>query len=113
MVCRCVAVAIGPLSRTSEQGLSLKHTYLLRAQLLVGDLSRQTRTANTDLELKTATMALINALVCAGPGRHSVVFRMHLRMELLQLGMLEILDRLRCVRVCVCACVRVVGACSE
>eukprot|EP00048_Salpingoeca_helianthica_P016237 m.231210 g.231210 ORF g.231210 m.231210 type:complete len:1066 (+) comp18280_c0_seq1:77-3274(+) len=66
-----------------------------RFQMLVGDLSRQTRTINADLELKTATMALINALVCAGPGRHSVVFRMHLRMELLQLGMLEIVDRLR------------------
>ena len=61
----------------------------------MNELSHQTRFPTADMDLKTAALALINAIVCAGPGRHNLAFRLHIRYEFLMLGMMEILDRLK------------------
>lgn len=66
-----------------------------RFQILMNDLSRQTRIPTADMELKTAALALINAIICAGPGRHNTNFRLHIRYEFMMLGMGEILERLK------------------
>ncbi len=47
-------------------------------------------------ELKVAAMGLVNALICAGPGRQHVEFRQHIRYEFFVLGIDAILDKLRC-----------------
>jgi hypothetical protein len=52
------------------------------------------------MDCKTAALALINALICAGPGRDSPTFRSHIRHEFLMLGIDPVLDTLRKVSQC-------------
>lgn len=66
-----------------------------RFQTLVAELSRDTKLSNVDVDAKTAALSLINALICAGPGRTSVHFRMHMRHEFLLLGIDPVIDTLK------------------
>lgn len=66
-----------------------------RFQIIVADLARDTHIGTVDMDCKTAALALINAIICAGPGRDSVTFRMHLRHEFLMLGVDPCIDTLR------------------
>jgi hypothetical protein len=50
-------------------------------------------------DLKVAAMGLVNALVCAGPGRQHVEFRQHIRYEFFVLGLDSIMDRLKLVAI--------------
>ena len=98
--------------------------------MLTSDLARQSRSPSQDIEIKTAVLALINALVCAAPGvypppppltwvllstlhfaiipsselfvtvcdrlgRQNVAFRLHIRLEFLMLGILDIIENLK------------------
>jgi dishevelled associated activator of morphogenesis len=44
-----------------------------------------------DKELQVASMSFINAVICGGPGVN-LEFRMHLRYEFLQLGLMQLID---------------------
>jgi hypothetical protein len=44
-----------------------------------------------DKELQVASMAFINAVTCGGPGGE-FAFRMHIRWEFLQLGLMQLID---------------------
>ncbi|KAJ3413863.1 Dishevelled associated activator of morphogenesis 2 [Chytridiales sp. JEL 0842] len=46
-----------------------------------------------DKELQVASMSFINAVICGGPGVN-LEFRMHLRYEFLQLGLMELIDKI-------------------
>ena len=62
---------------------------------MVAEVARDTQAVAADVESKAAALALLNACVCGGPGRHSAVFRSHLRHDLLALGLTETLTLLR------------------
>ncbi|XP_054651994.1 disheveled-associated activator of morphogenesis 1-like [Dunckerocampus dactyliophorus] len=66
-----------------------------RFQTLVTDLDRSTGRYRDEVNLKTAIMSLINAVLSQGPGETSMEFRMHLRYELLMLGIQPVIDKLR------------------
>jgi len=44
-------------------------------------------------DLQVASMSFINALICGGPGVN-LEFRMHLRFEFLQLGLMQLIDKI-------------------
>lgn len=48
-----------------------------------------------EVNLKTAIMSFVNAVLNYGPGQDSLEFRLHLRYELLLLGIQPAMDRLR------------------
>lgn len=58
-------------------------------------IARDTHLGNLDVDCKTAALALINAIICAGPGRTNSSFRMHMRYEFLMLGLDAVIDTLR------------------
>lgn len=46
-----------------------------------------------DKDLQVASMSFINAVICGGPGE-ALAFRMHMRWEFIQLGLLKLIDRI-------------------
>ena len=63
-------------------------------QSLILDLARSRRENEFEVELKTAIMTLINALLKFGPGQEVVEFRLHLRYEFLMLGIIPLIEKL-------------------
>ncbi|XP_037096556.1 disheveled-associated activator of morphogenesis 1 isoform X1 [Syngnathus acus] len=66
-----------------------------RFQTLVTDLDRATGRYRDEVNLKTAIMSFINAVLSQGPGESSLEFRIHLRYEFLMLGIQTVIDKLR------------------
>ncbi|XP_030580849.1 disheveled-associated activator of morphogenesis 1 [Archocentrus centrarchus] len=66
-----------------------------RFQNLVIDLDRSTGHFREDVNLKTAIMSFINAVLSQGAGKSSLEFRIHLRYEFLMLGIQPVIDKLR------------------
>uniref|UniRef100_A0A7N8YPG9 Dishevelled associated activator of morphogenesis 1a n=1 Tax=Mastacembelus armatus TaxID=205130 RepID=A0A7N8YPG9_9TELE len=66
-----------------------------RFQTLVTDLSRSTGRYRDEVNLKTAIMSFINAVLSQGAGESSLEFRIHLRYEFLMLGIQPVIDKLR------------------
>ncbi|KAG7265270.1 hypothetical protein CRUP_020516 [Coryphaenoides rupestris] len=66
-----------------------------RFQTLLNDLDRSTGRYRDEVNLKTAIMSFINAVLSQGAGETSLEFRIHLRYEFLMLGIQPIIDKLR------------------
>ncbi|KAM8921692.1 disheveled-associated activator of morphogenesis 1 isoform 1-T1 [Pelodytes ibericus] len=66
-----------------------------RFQTLINDLDRSTGRYRDEVNLKTAIMSFINAVLSQGAGVESLDFRLHLRYEFLMLGIQPIIDKLR------------------
>ncbi|KAL1455142.1 hypothetical protein WDU94_009258 [Cyamophila willieti] len=66
-----------------------------RFQGIVNDLDKSTGVYRTDVSIKTALMSFLNAVLSYGPGQHSLEFRLHLRYEVIMLGIQPIIDKLR------------------
>uniref|UniRef100_A0A8C4NGJ5 Dishevelled associated activator of morphogenesis 2 n=2 Tax=Eptatretus burgeri TaxID=7764 RepID=A0A8C4NGJ5_EPTBU len=66
-----------------------------RFQTLITDLDRSTGKYREEVNLKTAIMSFINAMLKAGAGQEHLEFRIHLRYELLMLGIQPVIDKLR------------------
>ncbi|KAL5235210.1 hypothetical protein ACI65C_002620 [Semiaphis heraclei] len=66
-----------------------------RFQGIINDLDRNTGIYRDDLTVKTAIMSFVNAVLSYGPGQDSLEFRLHLRYEFLQLGLKNIINKLR------------------
>ncbi|KAM3871291.1 disheveled-associated activator of morphogenesis 1-like [Diretmus argenteus] len=66
-----------------------------RFQTLVTDLDRSTGRYRDEVNLKTAIMSFINAVLSQGAGEASLEFRIHLRYEFLMLGIQPVIDKLR------------------
>ncbi|KAF7648127.1 hypothetical protein LDENG_00161540 [Lucifuga dentata] len=66
-----------------------------RFQSLLTDLDRSTGHYRDEVNLKTAVMSFINAMLSKGAGETSLEFRLHLRYEFLMLGIQPIIDKLR------------------
>uniref|UniRef100_A0AAY4B4B0 Dishevelled associated activator of morphogenesis 1b n=1 Tax=Denticeps clupeoides TaxID=299321 RepID=A0AAY4B4B0_9TELE len=66
-----------------------------RFQTLINDLDRNTGRYRDEVNLKTAIMSFINAVLSQGAGEASLEFRVHLRYEFLMLGIQPIIDKLR------------------
>lgn len=66
-----------------------------RFQSIVNDLDRSTGAYRDDVNLKTAIMSFINAVLNYGPGKENLEFRLHLRYEFLILGIQPVIDKLR------------------
>lgn len=58
-------------------------------------MDRSTGAYRDDVNLKTAIMSFINAVLNYGPGQENLEFRLHLRYEFLLLGIQPIIDKLR------------------
>uniref|UniRef100_A0A8C4QTC2 GBD/FH3 domain-containing protein n=1 Tax=Eptatretus burgeri TaxID=7764 RepID=A0A8C4QTC2_EPTBU len=67
----------------------------IRFQNLMMELDQRTGRYHDDVALKTAIMSFMNAILSAGPGEERLEFRLHLRYELLLLGIQPIIDKLR------------------
>ncbi|XP_010774733.1 disheveled-associated activator of morphogenesis 1-like [Notothenia coriiceps] len=65
-----------------------------RFQTLLNDLDRSTGRYRDEVNLKTAIMSFINAVLSQGAGETSLEFRIHLRYEFLMLGIQPIIDKL-------------------
>ncbi|CAL9686933.1 unnamed protein product [Knipowitschia caucasica] len=65
-----------------------------RFQSLVYDLDRSTGRYRDEVNLKTAIMSFINAVLGKGAGETSLEFRIHLRYEFLMLGIQPVIDKL-------------------
>uniref|UniRef100_A0A8C6UPK4 Uncharacterized protein n=1 Tax=Neogobius melanostomus TaxID=47308 RepID=A0A8C6UPK4_9GOBI len=65
-----------------------------RFQSLVNDLDRSTGRYRDEVNLKTAIMSFINAVLGKGAGETSLEFRIHLRYEFLMLGIQPVIDKL-------------------
>ncbi|XP_034015353.1 disheveled-associated activator of morphogenesis 1 [Thalassophryne amazonica] len=65
-----------------------------RFQTLVTDLDRSMGHYRDEVNLKTAIMSFINAVLSQGAGEKSLVFRIHLRYEFLMLGIQPVIDKL-------------------
>uniref|UniRef100_UPI0037E79327 disheveled-associated activator of morphogenesis 1 n=1 Tax=Semicossyphus pulcher TaxID=241346 RepID=UPI0037E79327 len=65
-----------------------------RFQTLVTDLDRSTGRYRDEVNLKTAIMSFINAVLSKGAGETSLEFRIHLRYEFLMLGIQPVIDKL-------------------
>uniref|UniRef100_A0A8C7YVW8 Dishevelled associated activator of morphogenesis 1b n=1 Tax=Oryzias sinensis TaxID=183150 RepID=A0A8C7YVW8_9TELE len=66
-----------------------------RFQTLINDLDRKTGRYRDEVNLKTAIMSFINAVLSQGAGETSLEFRIHLRYEFLMLGIQPVIDKLR------------------
>lgn len=66
-----------------------------RFQGIINDLDRSTGAYRDDVNLKTAIMSFINAVLNYGPGQENLEFRLHLRYEFLMLGIQPIIEKLR------------------
>ncbi|XP_073683001.1 disheveled-associated activator of morphogenesis 1 isoform X1 [Garra rufa] len=66
-----------------------------RFQTLLNDLDRSTGRYRDEVNLKTAIMSFINAILSQGAGETSLEFRIHLRYEFLMLGIQPVIDKLR------------------
>ncbi|XP_030070208.1 disheveled-associated activator of morphogenesis 1 isoform X2 [Microcaecilia unicolor] len=66
-----------------------------RFQTLINDLDRNTGRYRDEVNLKTAIMSFINAVLSQGAGVESLDFRLHLRYEFLMLGIQPVIDKLR------------------
>lgn len=66
-----------------------------RFQSIINDLDRSTGIYRDEVNLKTAIMSFINAVLNYGPGQENLEFRLHLRYEFLMLGIQPIIDKLR------------------
>ncbi|XP_036398074.1 disheveled-associated activator of morphogenesis 1 isoform X2 [Megalops cyprinoides] len=66
-----------------------------RFQTLLNDLDRSTGRYRDEVNLKTAIMSFINAVLSQGAGELSLEFRVHLRYEFLMLGIQPVIDKLR------------------
>ncbi|KAJ8290311.1 hypothetical protein GJAV_G00011290 [Gymnothorax javanicus] len=66
-----------------------------RFQTLLNDLDRSTGRYRDEVNLKTAIMSFINAVLSQGAGETSLEFRVHLRYEFLMLGIQPVIDKLR------------------
>lgn len=65
-----------------------------RFQSLIYDLDRSTGRYKDEVNIKTAIMSFINAVLGRGAGETSLEFRIHLRYEFLMLGIQPIIDKL-------------------
>lgn len=66
-----------------------------RFQGIINDLDRSTGIYRDEVNLKTAIMSFINAVLNYGLGQENLEFRLHLRYEFLMLGIQPIIDKLR------------------
>src|SRR5687768_7521745 len=66
-----------------------------KIQTILLDLSRSTGPYRTNITLKTAIMSFLNAILNYGSAEESLEFRLHLRYELLLLGIDPILTSLQ------------------
>ncbi|XP_035825837.1 disheveled-associated activator of morphogenesis 1 [Aplysia californica] len=66
-----------------------------RFQLLMCDLDKNTGKYRDEVALKTAIMSFINAALKYGAGQDHLEFRLHLRYELLMLGIVPIMKKMR------------------
>ncbi|XP_041107066.1 disheveled-associated activator of morphogenesis 2-like isoform X1 [Polyodon spathula] len=66
-----------------------------RFQTLLNELDRSTGRYRDEVNLKTAIMSFINAILNAGAGEDNLEFRLHLRYEFLILGIQPVIDKLR------------------
>ncbi|XP_055684371.1 disheveled-associated activator of morphogenesis 1 isoform X1 [Lutzomyia longipalpis] len=66
-----------------------------RFQSIINDLDRSTGAYRDDVNLKTAIMSFINAVLNYGPGQENLEFRLHLRYEFLMLGIQPVIEKLR------------------
>ena len=66
-----------------------------RFQSIINDLDRSTGKYRDDVNVKTAIMSFINAILNYGPGQENLEFRLHLRYEFLMLGIQPVIDKLR------------------
>ena len=66
-----------------------------RFQGIINDLDRSTGKYRDDVNVKTAIMSFINAILNYGPGQENLEFRLHLRYEFLMLGIQPVIDKLR------------------
>ncbi|KAB1261570.1 Disheveled-associated activator of morphogenesis 2 [Camelus dromedarius] len=66
-----------------------------RFQTLLNELDRSLGRYRDEVNLKTAIMSFINAVLNAGAGEDNLDFRLHLRYEFLMLGIQPVIDKLR------------------
>uniref|UniRef100_A0A8C9R7K3 Dishevelled associated activator of morphosis 2 n=1 Tax=Scleropages formosus TaxID=113540 RepID=A0A8C9R7K3_SCLFO len=66
-----------------------------RFQTLLNELDSSTGRYRDEVNLKTAIMSFINAVLNAGAGEDNLEFRLHLRYEFLMLGIQPVIDKLR------------------
>ncbi|XP_022918586.1 disheveled-associated activator of morphogenesis 1 isoform X2 [Onthophagus taurus] len=66
-----------------------------RFQGIINDLDRSTGIYRDEVNLKTAIMSFVNAVLNYGLGQENLEFRLHLRYELLMLGIQPVIDKLR------------------
>ncbi|CAH2256218.1 disheveled-associated activator of morphogenesis 2 isoform X1 [Pelobates cultripes] len=66
-----------------------------RFQTLLNELDRSMGKYRDEVNLKTAIMSFINAILNAGAGEDNLEFRLHLRYEFLMLGIQPVIDKLR------------------
>uniref|UniRef100_A0A8C9YPP5 Dishevelled associated activator of morphosis 2 n=1 Tax=Sander lucioperca TaxID=283035 RepID=A0A8C9YPP5_SANLU len=66
-----------------------------RFQTLLNELDKSTGRYRDEVNLKTAIMSFINAVLNAGAGEDNLEFRLHLRYEFLMLGIQPVIDKLR------------------
>ncbi|XP_010144929.1 PREDICTED: disheveled-associated activator of morphogenesis 2-like, partial [Eurypyga helias] len=62
---------------------------------LLNELDRSMGRYRDEVNLKTAIMSFINAVLNAGAGEDNLEFRLHLRYEFLMLGIQPVIDKLR------------------
>ena len=86
---------INQLEHFSPFHIVVHQLYARRVQTIVNDLDRSIGAYRDDVGLKTATMSFLNALLNYGPGEDNLEFRLHLRYELLMLGIQPAIDKLR------------------
>ncbi|KAM7299560.1 disheveled-associated activator of morphogenesis 1 [Ixodes scapularis] len=66
-----------------------------RFQTVLNDLDRSTGIYKDEVNLKTAIMSFVNAILNYGPGQDHWEFRLHLRYEFLMLGIQPTIEKLR------------------
>lgn len=66
-----------------------------RFQGVINDLDKSLGRYRDDVSLKTTIMSFINAVLNYGAGAESLEFRLHLRYELLMLGIQPVIEKLR------------------